>query len=172
MSKSELGNKVVYPSSSSYETSVGSYWATQSQLSPTCIVRPTSPEDVSLAVKTLVTARSEEYPCRFAIRGGGHTPWGGAANIEGGVTIDLSLMNKTTYDEQASTASIGPGSRWVNVYEVLDRLGVAVPGGRAGSVGVGGLILGGRVVIPFPSEFIDDSRRKFLLRCSLWPCLR
>ncbi|MCJ1270948.1 hypothetical protein MMC22_010847 [Lobaria immixta] len=143
LSKSKLGEKVVYPSSSSYETSVDSYWAAQAQLSPTCIVRPTSADDVSLTVKTLVTASSTEYPCRFAIRGGGHTPWGGASNILGGVTIDLSLMSKTTYDEKTSSASIGPGSRWVNVYEVLDQLGVAVPGGRAGSVGVGGLTLGG-----------------------------
>lgn len=147
---------MVYPSSFSYETSIHSYWSTQAQLYPTCIVRPTRAEDVSLAVKTLVTASSKEYPCRFAVRGGGHTPWGGASNIHGGVTIDLSLMNKTTYDKQKSTASIGPGSRWVNVYEVLDPLGVAVPGGRAGSVGVGGLTLGGGVVIPFHSGFIND----------------
>lgn len=148
-----MRQKVVYPSSPGYETSVSSYWAAQAQLSPACIVQPTGPEDVSIAVKTLVTADSKEHPCRFAIRGGGHTPWGGASNIRSGVTIDLSRMNQTTYDRNRSTASIGPGSRWVNVYQVLDRLGVSVPGGRAGSVGVGGLTLGGGSVVRLQSVF-------------------
>lgn len=162
---------MVYPSSSSYKTSVDSYWSAQAQLSPACIVRPTSPQDVSLAVKTLVTASRKNYPCRFAVRGGGHTAWAGASNIQGGVTIDLSLMSKTTYDKKTSTASIGPGSRWVNVYQVLDQLGVSVPGGRAGSVGVAGLTLGGGFLIPFQSIFINDSRWKFFLRCSFRPRL-
>ena len=132
----------MFPSSPTYESSVHSYWSNQAQLSPYCIVRPTTPEDVSLAVKTLVTA-NQKFSCRFAIRGGGHTPWAGSSNIDKGVTIDLSLMSTTVYNKEQSTASVGPGSRWINVYEVLDQLGVAIPGGRAGSVGVAGLTLGG-----------------------------
>ncbi|MCJ1461459.1 hypothetical protein MMC07_000056 [Pseudocyphellaria aurata] len=139
----KLGKKVVYPSSASYETSINSYWSGQAQLSPFCIVQPTGAEDVSQIVKTLVRTSKRSYPCRFAIRGGGHTPWAGSSNIQRGVTIDLSLMSKTTLNKDATAASIGPGSRWVNVYEVLDQLGVSVPGGRAGSVGVAGLTLGG-----------------------------
>lgn len=83
-------------------------------------------------------------PCRFAVRSGGHTPWFGAASIKDGVTIDLSPLNRTVYNKGNSTASIGPGARWKSVYETLDQIGVAVPGGRAGTVGVGGLILGGK----------------------------
>lgn len=109
---------------------------------PTCIVRATSPKDVSLAVKTLVGA-NKVGNCQFAVRGGGHTPWAGASNIQNGVTIDLSLMNSTIYNKENSTASVGPGARWQGVYEVLDKLGVAIPGGRAGTVGVAGLTLGG-----------------------------
>ncbi len=133
----------MFPSNPNYEASVESYWSITAQLAPTCIVLPTTAEDVSLAVKTLV-GTNRAGPCRFAIRGGGHTPWPGAANIKNGVTIDLSSMNKTVYDKEKSTASIGPGARWKGVYEVLDPLEVAVPGGRAGTVGVGGLNLGGK----------------------------
>lgn len=159
----------MYPSSSSYETSINSYWSGRAQLAPACIVQPTGAEDVSQIVKTLVSTSSKTYPCRFAIRGGGHTPWAGSSNIQRGVTIDLSLMSKTTLNKEATAASIGPGSRWVNVYGVLDQLGVSVPGGRAGSVGVAGLTLGGGAIFPFQSILmINDSRRKFLLRCSLW----
>lgn len=134
---------MVFPSSSIYETSVHSYWAIQAQLSPACIVRPENPQDVALAVKTLV-ATNKTSLCKFAIRGGGHTTWPGASNINDGVTIDLSLMNKTVLDKEKTTASVGPGSRWANVYSVLDQLGVSIPGGRAGTVGVAGLTLGGK----------------------------
>lgn len=41
--------------------------------------------------------------------------------------------------------SIGPGNRWADVYTKLDAQGLAVPGGRFGTVGVGGLVTGGGV---------------------------
>lgn len=86
-------------------------------------------------------------PCKFAVRSGGHTAWAGAANIENGVTIDLSLLNTVVYDEEHSTASIGAGARWLSVYDALANYGVTVPGSRGGSIGVGGLTLGGRMGI-------------------------
>lgn len=132
----------MFPANPSYQTSVASYWSNVAQLSPSCIVQPINTKDISIAVKTLVTTNGRT-PCRFAVRGGGHTPWEGSSNIQDGVTIDLSRINKVEYNKQKSTASIGPGTRWVDVYRVLDQLGVSVPGGRAGSVGVAGLTLGG-----------------------------
>lgn len=132
----------MFPANPSYQTSVASYWSNLAQLSPSCIVQPINANDISIAVKTLATTKGLS-PCHFAVRGGGHTPWGGSSNIQNGVTIDLSRMNKVEYNKQKSTASIGPGTRWVDVYRVLDQLGVSVPGGRAGSVGVAGLTLGG-----------------------------
>ena len=147
LSQSALGNKVVYPASKDYETSIESYWSDLAQISPTCIVRAKCAKDVSLAVKTLVAA-NKVGTCQFAIRGGGHTPWAGASNIHNGVTIDLSLLNKTVYNKDKSTASVEPGVRWQGVYEVLDKLGVAIPGGRAGTVGVAGLTLGGCRTLP------------------------
>lgn len=98
---------------------------------------------MSLAVKTL-TETKPPGACKFAVRGGGHTTWAGAANIKHGVTIDLSLMNSTTYNSDNSTASIGPGARWDSVYRALDKIGIATAGGRAAKVGVGGLTLGGK----------------------------
>lgn len=93
-------------------------------------------------MSTLALA-SKEQQCQFAVRSGGHTTWAGAANIEDGVTIDLSKMHAVSYDEVENTVSIQPGARWGQVYEYLDEIGVAVAGGRAATVGVGGLILGG-----------------------------
>jgi FAD/FMN-containing dehydrogenase len=99
---------------------------------------------VSVAVSALVS-NDLGGSCKFAVRSGGHTIWAGAANIENGVTIDLSNLDSVIYNEEDSSASIGPGARWVSVYDALEKHSVTVPGGRAGTVGVGGLILGGKV---------------------------
>ncbi|KAJ5492425.1 FAD linked oxidase N-terminal [Penicillium expansum] len=135
-----LKSQVVYPDSAAYKTSVGSYWAENVQIEPTCILQPRTADEVSLAVSMLVAA---DGGCKFAVRGGGHTTWAGANNIVDGVTIDMSLMNTTTYNKEAGTASILPGSRWGDVYETLAKYNVTVPGGRSGVVGVAGFLLGG-----------------------------
>lgn len=61
-----------------------------------------------------------------------------------GVTIDLSGMNNVTLSPDKRTAVVGPGAKWIQVYSTLDPLGYPVPGGRAGDVGVRGLVSGGR----------------------------
>lgn len=80
---------------------------------------------------------------QFAVRSGGHTTWADSNNINGGVTIDLGLMNRTVLDPQTNVASIQPGSLWNQVYATLDPQGVTVAGGRAGTVGVAGFVMGG-----------------------------
>lgn len=69
--------------------------------------------------------------------------WAGAANIQDGVTIDLSAMNTVSVSEDRSTTSVGGGARWEDVYLRLDAMSLAVSGGRVNDVGVGGLTLGG-----------------------------
>lgn len=104
-----------------------------------CRVTPTSAEDVSVAVIVLNMGK-----CSFAVRGGGHTPFAGAANIEDGVTIDLGSMNQVIVNQDQSVTSIGAGARWGNVYSELDAMNLAVSGGRVSNVGVAGLTLGGK----------------------------
>ncbi|KAI0382413.1 hypothetical protein F5Y04DRAFT_279702 [Hypomontagnella monticulosa] len=75
-----------------------------------------------------------------------------------GVTIDLSGLSSITLSPlprgvsaarlhagAPPTLSVGVGSTWGSVYTHLDRLNLGVSGGRAGSVGVGGLTLGGGI---------------------------
>lgn len=52
-------------------------------------------------------------------------------------------MNQTTYDVDTTIASVQPGARWGAVYKALEPFDVAVAGGRADVVGVGGFITGG-----------------------------
>lgn len=83
--------------------------------------------------------------CNFAIRSGGHTPWTGANNIEDGVTLDLSQLNQVKVSPDRKTVDVGPGNRWLDVYDTLEKQGLIVVGGRASIVGVGGLTTGGGI---------------------------
>lgn len=69
--------------------------------------------------------------------------WADQVQVEKGVTIDLGLMAKSTYDTETKVVSIQPGSRWGGVYETLDPFNVTVPGGRVAVVGVAGFLTGG-----------------------------
>ena len=89
-------------------------------------------------VKTLVAAREQ-----FAVRSGGHTQYVGANNIDNGTTIDLGLLNATTFHAADETVDIGSGGRWRDVYAHLRQHERIVAGGREGGVGVAGLLLGG-----------------------------
>ncbi|OCK78514.1 putative oxidoreductase [Lepidopterella palustris CBS 459.81] len=130
-----------------YQNSLLSYWSQQEQsIHPACIVIPTSSNDVSLAVYVLNTAYSMSMrECQFAIRSAGHTPQAGAANIDGGITIDLQSLDEVTVSSDYGVASIGTGNRWGNIYPTLDALNLAMIGGRVSDVGVGGLMTGGGV---------------------------
>ncbi|GJN80322.1 hypothetical protein PLIIFM63780_003848 [Purpureocillium lilacinum] len=134
-----LGSKVASKCSPGYTKSIQSYWAVQeTQISPTCVLLATSADDVSKALNVLVPSS-----CRFAVRGGGHGPIPGIANIQDGVTIDLSALREITPNQDKSLVALGPGLNWASVYSKLDSLGVSVPGGRDGPVGVGGSTTGG-----------------------------
>jgi FAD/FMN-containing dehydrogenase len=133
-----LQSRILYPSSQEYKTQEESYWSNSAKISPACIVRPQSAEEVVAAVKALVAAKQP-----FAVRSTGHTNLPGSNNIEGGVTIDLTLINHVIFDASTETVSIGPGQRWRGVYGELQKYGRVVAGGREGGVGVAGLLLGG-----------------------------
>ncbi|KAL6718484.1 hypothetical protein ACLMJK_004575 [Lecanora helva] len=81
----------------------------------------------------------------MAIKGGGHTPWEGSSSVHGGITIDLGAMRDVSVNDDQSIVSVGGGSRWIDVYQTLDPLHLAVSGGRVAGVGVTGLILGGGI---------------------------
>ncbi|KAF2477177.1 FAD-binding domain-containing protein [Lindgomyces ingoldianus] len=83
--------------------------------------------------------------CQFAIRSGGQTAWAGAANIEGGVTLDLRKLNTVKVNSATATVSLGAGGTWDLVYSKLDPMYLNVNGGRTAGVGIGGLSTGGGI---------------------------
>jgi FAD/FMN-containing dehydrogenase len=138
----KLSSKVSFPGNSTYLATLDSYWSLQeANLSPTCIVVPETPQDVSEAVSILSTVEG----CHFAIKGQSHAPAAGFANINCGITIDMTQLSSVTVNTDHTVASVGAGASWLDVYLYLDKLGLAVAGGRNGAVGVGGLTLGGGI---------------------------
>ena len=112
-------------------------------LQPACVVKPKNAQQVSQAVSILSSRAKDKGGCKFTIRSGGHSPWG-SSNIDGGVTIDLGNLSDVALNEDRTVASIGSGNRWFKVYSTLEQYGVTVVGGRVSSVGVGGLLTGGK----------------------------
>jgi FAD/FMN-containing dehydrogenase len=109
---------------------------------PVCVVQPESAEEVSRAVNII-----REQECIFAVKSGGHSNHAGASNVHNGLVVDLSKLNKIEVSEDESTAFVGAGNRWQDVYLNLQERGLLVVGGRVASAGVGGFTLGGKLVI-------------------------
>ena len=73
-------------------------------------------------------------------------PIADAANIDSsGVLLSSSKLTRIALSSDNSHVSVQPGNRWGDVYEYLEPFGLSVVGGRIGSVGVPGLLLGGGV---------------------------
>ncbi|KAF2704941.1 FAD-binding domain-containing protein [Pleomassaria siparia CBS 279.74] len=132
---------LAFPNSASYNATEKAYWSLQeASLTPSCIAQPSTSQHVADIVSTIVS-----HGCTFAIKGQGHAPSAGFANINDGVTIDMTGLHTISVNEDASVASVGAGASWLDVYTFLDPLNKTVAGGRNGAVGVGGLTLGGGI---------------------------
>lgn len=142
----DLEGKIAQPHSDHYEASLKSYFTAQeAELRPALIISPTSADDVARILKSLGTCDAEtKASTKVAVRGGGHSPFAGSANVDAGITIDLRNLNTIEVNETRGTVSIGGGAIWGQVYEKLDPLGLSVLGGHVYDVGVGGFTLGGK----------------------------
>lgn len=56
----------------------------------------------------------------------------------------MRFMNAVTVNQAKTVVSVGAGALWGDVYSKMDPMGLAVIGGRAISIGVGGLLTGGK----------------------------
>ncbi|EGY22446.1 uncharacterized protein VDAG_03884 [Verticillium dahliae VdLs.17] len=131
-----LDESLLLPASEddTYTRALGTYYsATVAEMRPFCILQPKTVADVSTAVKALAPL-SGAGSWNIAVRGGGHSHWGGN-NVHNGVTIDLSLFNRTP----VHNSTCGK----VCVLAETEKHGLGVTGGRIGTVGVAGLTLGG-----------------------------
>ena len=119
------------------------FYSSSASLSPGCVFVPTSPQDVAQGIKILAKSQTP-----FAVRGGGHMPIAGAANVDGhGALIGMDKLSTVKLSEFKGTqvAIVESGTRWGLVYAALAEKNLTVTGGRYYPVGVGGLPLGGGI---------------------------
>ncbi|KAI1331859.1 FAD binding domain-containing protein [Xylariaceae sp. FL0255] len=131
--------EVLGPLALGYITDQTEYWSSScSDLLPSCILKPTTTEEVAAIVSILATNNET-----FATKSGGHNPNNWFASVDGGPLISTEALNEVILDIASETVTIGPGNRWDDVSAALDGTGYTAVGGRIGNVGVGGYMLGG-----------------------------
>lgn len=96
-------------------------------------ISSSEPPKLSMVSRTLETG---------VVLAGGHSPIPGDSNIDTGVLISLKHLHHVSYDAETGHVSMGPGARWNDVYDELDKYNRTMVGGRVMDVGVGGLMLG------------------------------
>jgi FAD/FMN-containing dehydrogenase len=136
---SVLPNITFYPEAPIYNASIQSYPFLQLRLHPSCIVRPTSTNDVVMAVKVLTKSNGTQ----FAIKGGGHNANVGYNNIEDGVTIDMQSMNHVEVARGDEVVRAGAGALSQDVYDAAEKRNLSAMVGRVGVVGAAGFLTGG-----------------------------
>lgn len=131
------GDQLVLPGTEAYQTSNSAYLsARESEYSPAAIFQPKDKHEVSAFLKI-----AKDNDVQFAIRGAGQQPLDACANIQDGITLDLSLL--TGVELKEGVVSVGAGERWGAVYEKVQAAGLGVGGSRSAKGGVGGLCLAG-----------------------------
>lgn len=103
---------------------------------PLVIALCTSAEDVSEAIKY---ARKNNLP--IAVKSGGHSMEGFSSN-DGGMVINLSKMNSVEVMGD-HTIKAGPGCTLSHLYDTILPESRIIPAGSCGTVGLGGLTMGG-----------------------------
>jgi FAD/FMN-containing dehydrogenase len=137
--RSCLKGKVIAPEDAGYDLARQIFYGGFEHLRPAAITLPQDAEDVSEAV-----AFARENGVELAVRSGGHSQ-AGYGLVDGGIVLDLRRLNSLEIDPEARTAWAGTGLSAVEVTQATDAYGLAVGFGDTGSVGIGGITLGGGV---------------------------
>ncbi|HEU4750649.1 MAG TPA: FAD-binding oxidoreductase [Acidimicrobiia bacterium] len=106
---------------------------------PAVIVRPADATDVA---KVIAAAAATEL--ELAVRSGGHSP-AGHGTTEGGILLDLSAMTALDLNPTERIAWAEAGLTAGQYTDAAGAVGLATPFGDTGSVGIGGLTLGGGI---------------------------
>jgi FAD/FMN-containing dehydrogenase len=133
-----LQGTVVFPTSPGYDAARVEYDERYDAVHPLGIAQPASIADVRKLVDW-----SRTTGISLAARSGGHS-YGGYSTTTG-VVVDLARFSTVRYSQADGTATVGAGVRVAQLFTSLGASGVAVPTGSCGTVGLGGLTLGGGV---------------------------
>jgi FAD/FMN-containing dehydrogenase len=133
----DFGGQLIGPDSPEYEAARHNVYNGMIDRRPALIARPAGVADVLAAVRH---AREADLP--VAIRSGGHS-LSGHSMPDDALVIDLVLMNGVRVDLERRTVRVAGGANWGHVDRETQAFGLATPGGRVTTTGVGGFTLGG-----------------------------
>jgi FAD/FMN-containing dehydrogenase len=136
--RGRFGGRVTAPDDSAYDQARKVFYGKWDRR-PAAVVRPESAEEVARVV-TLAAENGLE----LAVRGGGHS-LAGHSTTEGGIVLDLSAMTALDLDPEGRTAWAQTGLTAGAYTAAVGEHGLATGFGDTGSVGIGGLTLGGGV---------------------------
>lgn len=131
-----LRGELILPADVGYDTA-RAVWNGAIDRRPAVIVRAADAAD---AATTIRFAREQDTP--LSVRGAGHGV-SGYAVADGGVLLDLSLLNEVHVDPAQRSARAGPGVTWAHFDRETHACGLATTGGVVSAVGIAGLTLGG-----------------------------
>jgi FAD/FMN-containing dehydrogenase len=134
----ELNGRVVAPGDAEYDDARTLFYGGFDRR-PAVIVRAAAAADVARVIEL-----AREAELQLAVRSGGHSiP--GHSTTEGGIVLDLRDLNGLEIDVEARTAWVGGGVTTGRYTGAAAEHGLATPFGDTGSVGIGGLALGGGI---------------------------
>ncbi len=133
-----LNGRVIAPDDAGYDEARTVFYGGIDRR-PAVIVRPADATEVSLVV-SLARETGEE----LAVRSGGHSLAGHSVS-DGGIVLDLSDMRALHIDAERRTAWTETGLTAGQYTAAAGAHGLATGFGDTGSVGIGGITLGGGV---------------------------
>ncbi len=136
--RAELNGGVITPEDDGYEQARAVFYGSVDRR-PAVIVRPSDAGEVARVVSL-----ARELGAELAIRSGGHSLAGHGVS-EGGIVLDLSRMSALEVDAEGRTAWAQTGMTAGRYTVAAGAHGLATGFGDTGSVGIGGLTLGGGV---------------------------
>ncbi len=136
--RSDVRGRVIAPDDADYEEARTPFYG-GFERRPAAIVRVADDEDVARVVSL-----ARKTGLELAVRSGGHSIAGHSVS-EGGIVLDLSNMRALNVDVEAGTAWAETGLTAGDLGNALGAHGLAIGFGDTGSVGIGGITLGGGV---------------------------
>jgi FAD/FMN-containing dehydrogenase len=136
--RNELTGTIIEPDDAGYDDARAVYYGGIDRR-PQVIVRAADDADVAHVVSL-----ARDSGIELAIRGGGHSIAGHSVT-EGGIVLDLSNRRGLDIDVEGRTAWAETGLTAVEFSNAVAAHGLAVGFGDSGSVGIGGITLGGGV---------------------------
>lgn len=136
--RAALNGQVIAPDNAGYDEARTVFYGGFDRR-PTVIVRAADEADVSHVVSL-----ARETGVELAVRSGGHSLAGHGVS-EGGIVLDLSNMRALQMDVERRTAWAQPGLTAGEYTTASGAYGLATGFGDTGSVGIGGITLGGGI---------------------------